>query len=449
MIMTFIRQRRLHILLRTVLLVASCIAGALSVLRWNSVPLLLFFLCLLIFQLQRLLKVFDQHNRELIRFLEAIRYEDFLQSFPARPQLGGSSAALYDAFHQLFALFKQNRDQAERQYRYLQTIIEHIDIGLFSVAVDGRVDFINRAARNLLKIGSLGNIDDLSAHFNSDFVRLLREICHGQKQTVVVEGEKCRFSALVYASALRMGDQSLRLISLQNIDKVLEEKELQAWQSLIRVLTHEIMNSMTPIASLSDTAAGLMASLDLRDNEILTDVFDALRTIQNRSVGLMEFVSAYRNLTLIPKPSFSLVRVKDLLHRVVDLIQTRLEKDEIVLQIVVEPESLTVTADLSLMEQVLLNLLLNALDALKGVAAPRIDLSAALDDNGRTVIRVRDNGCGVAEAARDMIFIPFFSTKETGSGIGLAFSRQVMRLHQGYIDLAPENGRGSTFLLTF
>jgi len=406
-------------------------------------------LLLFVWAAARLYRYLDRFNRVLIRFLEAIQYEDFQLVFSREPDLGGSWAALSACFSEVFQLFRINREERERQHRYLQTIVEHLEVGLLSVHQDGRVDFINRAAKNLLKVGRLDALEDLDATCNVEFIHALRSIRHGQKQIVAVEGQRTRFSALVHATTLRMGDRTLNLISLQNIDKILEEKELQAWQSLIRVLTHEIMNSMTPIASLSDTAAGLMSCIDRTGHEALGDVYDALKTIRNRSEGLMAFVSAYRNLALIPKPVFALVRIDDLFARVRDLMQKRLADGGVACETVVDPGSLTLTADASMMEQVLLNLVINALDALEGVAEPQIRMAAGLNENGQTVITIRDNGCGVSETARAKIFIPFFSTKAEGSGIGLSLSRQIMRLHQGYIDLMPDEGVGTTFVLTF
>jgi nitrogen fixation/metabolism regulation signal transduction histidine kinase len=445
----FIRHHRLQIILRLGLILLFMMTGILSALAWAILPGAVLSLVGAVWQGRLLFLYIDRHNRDLIRFLEAVKYEDFQHSFSGRASLGGSEKAMYEALAEVFTLFRRNREKGEQQHRYLQAIVEHIDIGLLSVRTDGRLDLINRAARNLLKVGHLNVVSDLSALFNPEFVHTLETIQHGQKQTVAVEGKKNRFSALLYATNLRVGDHLLKLISIQNIDKVLEEKELQAWQSLIKVLTHEIMNSMTPIASLSDTAAKLMSQVDLAEHESLADVYDALQTIRSRSVGLMDFVKAYRNLTLIPRPTFTLIRVDELFERVRALLERRLAGNGIDLVCGVDPVSLSLTADPSLIEQVLLNLLINAIDAVSGLTEPCIRLNACMDENGRTVIRVRDNGCGIAESARDKIFIPFFSTKETGSGIGLSFSRQIMRLHQGYLELAPTTERGSTFVMTF
>jgi len=444
-----LRHHRFRLLLRLAGLLFTLIGGWLLFDRWPS-PLVAVAVALGgLWQVASLWRYLDRFNRQIIRFLEAIKYEDFQQSFSVDADLGGSLGALSVAMAEVFHLFKQNRESSEQQYRYLQSIVEHIDIGLLSVHSDGRIDFINRAAKQLLRINHLNGIKDLIQGFNEEFVKIMCGIRHGQKLTVAVEGQKVRFSALVYASSLRFGSDTLTLISLQNIDKVLEEKELQAWQSLIRVLTHEIMNSMTPIASLSDTALGLMDGLKREDKENFADITEALQTIQGRSRGLMDFVNAYRNLTLIPKPSFALVRVEALFSRVADLMKARLTQMNVGMSMVVDPLSLTLTADASLIEQVLLNLMINACDALRGKTDPQIKLLGNLGENGHTLISVSDNGCGIAESARDKIFVPFFSTKETGSGIGLAFSRQVMRLHQGYIELQIDDGPGATFVLTF
>jgi signal transduction histidine kinase len=236
----------------------------------------------------------------------------------------------------------------------------------------------------------------------------------------------------------------------------LEEREIEAWQKLIRVITHEIMNSITPISSLASTINEM-----LRDNfqiteenkkfesESLTDIHDAAQTIQKRSQGLLHFVDAYRNLTLIQKPNFQLFPVKELFARVEKLMQANIKDKGIRLKTNVDPKSLELTADPELIEQVLINLLLNALQSVGGQKKARIDLISQLDGRGRILVQVKDNGPGIEKDNLEKIFIPFFSTKDKGSGIGLSLSRQIMRLHHGSITVQSEPKKQTIFTLRF
>jgi signal transduction histidine kinase len=246
-------------------------------------------------------------------------------------------------------------------------------------------------------------------------------------------------------------------VSLQNIQSELQEKEMEAWQTLIRVLTHEIMNSMTPITSMAATVIDLLNTIKEKnggniDAETIIDIADALKTIHKRSLGLTDFVEAYRNLTLIPKPKFKIFPIHDLFGRIEKLMENKLTKKGIDFYWAVEPQSLELTADPGLIEQVLINLVLNAADAFTGLKnsnSPRVQLTASLAENGKIIIRVTDNGPGIVKEALSKVFIPFYSTKKKGSGIGLSLSRQIMKLHKGSITVQSEPDVETIFTLKF
>jgi len=251
-----------------------------------------------------------------------------------------------------------------------------------------------------------------------------------------------------------MREEEYILVSLQNIQEELEEKEMEAWQNLIRVLTHEIMNSITPISSMTST---LLEVLSKDDNQIkdkiepekFEEIVDALETIHKRSQGLMNFVSAYRNMTLIPKPEFRPLPVRGLFKRVEGLMNHKLTHSGIAFKWHVDPESLELAADPGLMEQVMINLILNAIDAVNGRDDPSITLSAFMSAEGKIAITVEDNGSGIVEEALERIFIPFFTTKKQGSGIGLSLSRQILRMHRATIRAHSEINKGALFTLKF
>ena len=248
-----------------------------------------------------------------------------------------------------------------------------------------------------------------------------------------------------------MQNKIIKLVSLQNIQSELEEKELESWQKLIRVLTHEIMNSVAPISSLSNTVNDMLSNGAAKklDDVQIDDIKSAVNTIHRRSEGLINFVENYRNLTNIPKPNFEIFSVKVLFDRLQRLLQNDLEKYSIHLVIKVEPISLEVTADSDMIEQILINLIINSTHALKNIEKKIISLSAGLNEKGMIIIKVTDNGPGIPTDIQEKIFIPFFSTKSSGSGIGLSLARQIMRAHRGNIRVSSQQGEETTFTLIF
>ncbi|HEX3074901.1 MAG TPA: ATP-binding protein, partial [Ignavibacteriales bacterium] len=236
--------------------------------------------------------------------------------------------------------------------------------------------------------------------------------------------------------------------SLQNIQTELEEKEMEAWQKLIRVLTHEIMNSVTPISSLASTVGDLLER-GQKDEETIKDIKLAIDTIKRRSDGLIKFVDSYRSLTRIPKPDFQIFQIRELFHRINQLMSIEFRKAGVHFEYSVEPDSLELAADPQLIEQALINMTLNSMQSLSESDNKKIKLAAHLDDRGKTVIKVIDNGPGISEELQEKIFIPFFSTKKEGSGIGLSLSRQIMRSHGGSIRISSKPFVETVFTLKF
>lgn len=393
----------------------------------------------------------ERTNRDLTRFLQSIQYEDFSQSFIGAG-LGSSFNDLKSAFTNVLDAFRQTRTEREENYRYLQTVVQHIGVGLICYRPDGEVTLINTAAQRTVRTASVRNIRDL-AGFSEELVRTLGEMEPGQKALLKVERDGQQLQLVLYATELRMRGQALTLVSIQNIQRELEEKEMEAWQNLIRVLTHEIMNSVTPIASLASTVKSAIeasAEQDVpQDEETLKDITDAVGTIEKRSNGLLHFVQTYRELTRIPTPTFEVFQVRSLFDNLEQLMSVEITDRGLDFASSVEPASLSLTADRELIEQVLINLLLNAIEALEGREGGRIRLIARLDGRGNTTILVSDNGPGILPEVQERIFIPFFTTKQEGSGIGLSLSRQIMRLHQGGLSVRSAPDTETVFTLHF
>jgi signal transduction histidine kinase len=408
----------------------------------------------IIYQIYALIHYVEKTNRDLTRFFTSIRYSDFSQTFKD-VRLGPSFDGLRKAFTEVMNVFRKTRTEKEEHYRYLQTIVQHIGIGLIAYQPNGDVELINTAAKRLLGIPALKNIQSLET-FSKPLVDTLFKIKPKGRALIKVEDQNELLHLALYATEFKMRGQIFSLVSIQNIHSELEEREIEAWQKLIRVITHEIMNSITPISSLASTINEMIkesyqipTTKEKIDSESLTDIHEAAKTIQKRSQGLLHFVDAYRNLTLIQKPTFQLFPVKELFSRVEKLMQANIKEKSIRLRLNVDPKTLELTADPELIEQVLINLLLNALQSVAGHKKAKIDLIAHLDGRGRILIQVKDNGPGIEDENLEKIFIPFFSTKEGGSGIGLSLSRQIMRLHRGSITVHSEPKKQTIFTLRF
>ena len=409
----------------------------------------------IIYQSYALIHYIEKTNRDLSRFFQSIKFSDFSQSFKDSGQ-GKSFANLRAAFNEVLDAFRKARSEKEEHYRYLQTIVQHVGIGLIAFQPDGKVELINTAAKRLLGVAQLKNIKSLES-WSPPLVKTLFKLKPKEKAQVRIDDNNELLQLALYATEFKLRDHTYTLVSIQNIYTELEEKEIDAWQKLIRVLTHEIMNSITPISSLASTINELIkdspnlrsADNQTEDNETLTDICDAAQTIQKRSEGLLHFVDGYRNLTLIQKPNFQIFPIKELFNRGAKLIHINLKDKNIKLEVKIEPKTLELAADPELIEQALINLLLNALHAVEGREDAKIILLARLDGRSRTIIQVKDNGAGISKEDMDKVFIPFYSTKEGGSGVGLSLSRQIMRLHNGTISLKSDPGVETTITLRF
>jgi nitrogen fixation/metabolism regulation signal transduction histidine kinase len=406
---------------------------------------------LFIYQLYSLIHLMETTNRRLTTFLEAIRYADFSQSFRGT-ELGKSYKLLNEAFADVMKNFQKIRSEKEENYRYLQTVVQHVGIGLIAYDQSGKIELINTAAKRLLNVTQIGRIQSLDA-ISKELVKKLLKMKPRSRDLVRVQYEDDLLDLAIYTTEFRLRGRALMLASIQNIQSELEEHEMEAWQKLIRVLTHEIMNSMTPISSLAKTIDEWLLDLEKEQksqaSSEIKEIQEAITTIQKRSEGLIHFVESYRKLTRIPQPNFQIIKVEGLFKRIVHLMEKELEEKKIQFNQSIKPEELTVAADSELIEQVLINLIKNAIDALSKEKKGRISLSGEKDRRGRVIISLSDNGPGIVPEAREKIFVPFFTTKKTGSGIGLSLSRQIMRQHRGGITVTSSPKKETTFKLIF
>ncbi len=411
---------------------------------------------IIVYQVITMVNLLEQTNRELIDFLGSIRYDDFSQSYKLAGK-GGSFDELNHEFNKVINNFKNIRNEKEADYQYLKNIIHHIGIGILSFDRKGDVQIINTAAKRLFRVNRLRNISALE-EFSPELLQQLHQLRTGAKALVRVTDEGEIIQLAIYAIELYLKGEEYKLVTVQNIHSELEEKEMEAWQNLIRVLTHEIMNSVTPISSLATTVEGEIDYYKKRQEPVpaeeLDDVHMAVQTIKRRSEALIRFVSDFRNLTHLPEPHFAHVKVTEIFQHVRILMEQECLKSHIKLETRLEPQSLIITADREMIEQVLINMIKNAMQALMEMNEEEnsnkfILLVAKQNADNRPVITIQDNGPGIDDEAMERIFIPFFTTKRTGSGIGLSLSRQIMRQHKGTVTAYSKPGAGTSFNLVF
>ena len=407
----------------------------------------MFILCVaILLTFYSLVHYIDQTNRDFTAFLLGIKYEDFSATYSGHHK-GKTFGELYDAFNQINQKFLDIRSQNEAHYQYLQTIVEHVEVGLLCIDEIGEVVLMNKNLKILLKKPFLKNKNSLK-QIDEELYQAVDRIQAGERELlkVIVNDQLLQLS--LRATEFKLKDEQFKLISLQNIKNELEEQELDAWQKLIRILTHEIMNSVAPIVSLTSTMKDMIGEeVNGLDAEQTQDVKLSLAAIGNRGQGLMRFTETYRNLTRIPPPKFQLVDARVLIERVCTLLSPVFKENNITLHQSLPATPVFCQADVELMEQVLINIIKNAIDVLKGQESAWVDIQLQKAKDGKTIIRIIDNGPGIPEEVQGQIFVPFYTTKEEGSGIGLSLSRQIMRMHKGQIELLSKEGEGAMFTL--
>lgn len=390
----------------------------------------------------------------LTTFLDSIRYADFSRNFKIEG-LGSRYDELKSAFNQVIDNFQKIRTDKEEHFHYLQNVIQHVGIGLIAFNNTGEIELINNSARKIMQVYHVDFLDDL-AQISDELPMKLNQLKSGDRTIIQLLIQDKNVQLVVYATEFKIRNRLIKLVSLQNIQSELEEQEMAAWQKLISVLTHEIMNSITPIASLSATVNQILkdnlddnGNIAPLDNETIDDIRSSLLTINKRSTGLIRFVESYRSLTKIPKPKFNIIPVNNLFQNLHNLLDDDIQNAGIYFNSSIDPYSLELTIDQEQIEQVLINLIKNAMHALTESSDPKIELKAFLNEKGRSIIQISDNGPGIIKDVIDKIFIPFFTTKSNGSGIGLSLSKQIMRAHGGTITVNSIPYENTTFTLIF
>ena len=417
--------------------------SGLKVLGFTSVAL-----CLLYFNFlyAQLLKPYKQINE----FAEAVFYRDFSKNYAT----GGPAKidhTLNSSFNTINTVLKQLSVEKEAQFLYLQKILELIDTGVISYRPDtGQIIWMNESLKNIIKLPQFKSIYFLEKR-NEPLLKEILSLKPGDNKMISVDVENIPAKLLISSTSFITEKIPYSLVAFKNVEEVVDETEAKAWQKLLSVMTHEIMNSVAPISSLADTLKKRIAaeSIHFANPGVMEDLELGIDTIKSRSEGLLKFTATYRNLNKVTHLNLEEKAVIDLFENLLQLMQPTLHQKGIEAEIVLKNTGLSIMIDLNLIEQVLINLLVNAIEAVKNNEGLKKIVLSAEQKQQKVWLQVADNGSGIEQDLMDKIFIPFFSTKKTGSGIGLSLCRQIMLLHKGIIAVQSRENEGAIFSLQF
>ena len=386
---------------------------------------------------------------EVQQFAESVRYKDFSRNLGTK-HASLTINTLRNGFNEINELFKAASKEKQTHHQYLHKILEMIDTGILSYeAESGEVVWMNESLKDMLQVPYIKVIHSFQLR-DAELYQQLITLETGESKIATVQAQKKSYKVLLSATAFQTEGKKYKLIAFQNINEVLDETESKAWQKLLSVLTHEIMNSIAPISSLAGTIQEHLTSIDNATTSVsFADLETGIDTIKRRSEGLIRFAETYRNLNKISDPNLKRFYVRDLFEDTYNLMQPTLEQKNIELDIILKDPDLILEADQSLVEHALINLIINAIDAVKDVDSPLISLIGVISNKGRVMIKVADNGTGISPEVLDNIFIPFFSTKKSGSGIGITLCKQIMLVHKGSIQVQSTAAAGIVISMEF
>ena len=416
--------------------------------RYNFLFLLI---PLLVYQVMEFIQFQRKAQKELNQFVEAVHYRDFSTHFDVK-HAPAELQPMREGFNEINTTFKVISKEKETQYQYLQKILELVDTGILSYEIaTGNVVWMNESLKKMLQLPYLKNVQSLNRRY-ADIYEIVEQLLPGEHKIVKVHLERESFKVFLSATAFQIDGNKYKLVAFQNVNEALDETESGAWQRLLSVMTHEIMNSIAPISSLANTMKTRLQNRDMTESEndnTLEDLEIGIDTIKRRSEGLLKFAETYRNLNKITTLNLQQVFIRELFGNIHQLMQPTFAQKNIELEIILRNPKISLQADASLLEQVLINLVVNAIEAVKEKEDAKIILSADQSSNGKIILKIADNGQGIPEEMMDKIFIPFFSTKKQGSGIGLSLCKQIIILHRGIIQVQSVVGQGTVVALQF
>lgn len=395
----------------------------------------------------------EKGYRQLNGMLQSVKEKDFNISFkPAEKD--GIFVTLARLLNELTEGYREVRIEKEVHYQFLNHIVDHVNQVLVCFDLEGKVILANLASRKLLKGSEIKHISSFEV-LDPQLPSILQQLVEGQEKVIAFTHKGERVQYAITSSSIKLLDKQSKLVVMHDISQPLREQELESYRKLIRVLTHEIMNSVTPILSLSeamndtlrfpDTSTRPLSDLTQQES---IDLAEGYQAIETRSRALMRFVNDFRSLTKLPEPNIAPIDVDGLIKPIASLFKPILDNKGIKSSLIIDRAVNSLMVDKDLIEQVLINLIKNAIDALEGISTAQIDVEVYASE-GKTIVTVSDNGIGITPESLDSVFVPFYSTKAEGSGIGLSLSLQIMRLHSGTIKLKSTPGQGSVFMLIF
>lgn len=408
---------------------------------------------LIFFQSLLLLQQVNKTNTDLEKFLSSVQDHD--TSIRFTENTGNKSfSKLHQKMNDVNTIIQDVKIENERTRHFLQSVVDHADIGLLSFDMNGRIELCNKAAKRYLNVQKAGKLSAIET-INDNLYKVLTTIRPGQEILHKMKINNILQSVLMRATELRFENNVLNLVSFKDITRELDKKELDSWQKLIRVLTHEIMNSVSPVTSLATVISGYFKNKDNENpvlpekinHQIINKTLSGLNTIEETGKGLLDFVDKYRSLTLLPEPDLAGFTINSLFRKCKLLMETNIPGN---IKIItdVRPGDISLTADYAQVEQILINLIKNAVEALGSRKNGNIKLKAQYGDSS-VLIQVEDNGTGISNDIIEDIFVPFYTTKENGTGIGLSLSKQIMQNHNGTISVNSAPDKGAVFTLKF
>jgi len=447
------RNLYIQIIFRVILLAAFCLLGGWMLFGKNWYLASVLMLLCTIFLAGNLIHFLNTTNRRLYYFFDAIRNDDSTLSFPEKTT-NKTIVELNKSLNKVNWQIQQIKIENRLQEQYFQALLEHAATGILTFDEKGFVLHSNTAARKLFGLEVLTHLNQLEK-VDRRLFQTIKNIRPAEQRLVTLDNERGNIQLLIKASSFISRQKNLILISVQDIKNELDEKELDSWLKLIRVLMHEIMNSITPVTSLSESLSGYfytegkVKSPAEIDEKIIATTIRGLDVIREQGKGLISFVDSYRKLTRLPKPEKKLFQAKNMFENIRLLSASFEYAGNIELNCLVDPDDLAFPADEKMISQVLVNLVKNAFQANTGNPSAKVEIVAGIGENNRPFISVTDNGPGISPDIIDEIFVPFFTTRENGSGIGLSISRQIMRLHGGKLSVKSVPDKETVFRMEF
>ncbi len=412
-------------------------------------------LSLIIISLVEMMYFMESTNREIGKLILSIKHKDFSSNYLESGSKKTSFAELRKALKEVTEEFQNASIEKELHYQYLLTVFEHSKAAIICHTEDGNIELINQATKDLLRIKKLNSISDIS-NIDQNLLSAINSIRGESEKMVKINIGNEHISLNLQCTVFKLKGVKYKMISLHNISEALDTQELESWKKLIRIMNHEIMNSVTPISSLSSAINKIFLGengerrkmSEIEESEAV-DIFESLQTIENRSKGLLKFVTTYKELSKLPKPRLAETNINGLINHLATFMKPEFQKHNIQIQSPNPEIKILINIDTEMIEQVMINILLNAIQAVQNNNTQKSIRIETNISSQNTLVMISDNGSGIKEDLMNQIFIPFFTTKKEGSGIGLSLSRQIMQLHKGSISVQSEINSGTTFILKF